>query len=84
MRESIDKIDLSDESAIMQSFQANKSMKVPMNDTAAIQETVLLASNPKLAGIANMTAGAQNDTINGLLNEMNLSHQQLMEIQKIN
>jgi len=29
-----------------------------MNDTAGFYETVLLASNPKFAGLANMTAGA--------------------------
>jgi hypothetical protein len=44
-----------------------------MNDTAGFQETVLLASNPKFNGIANMTAGAQNETLNALLNDLNLS-----------
>ena len=48
-------------------------MKVPMNDTVGFQETVLLAPNPKLNGIANMTVGAQNETINALLNDLNIS-----------
>lgn len=55
-----------------------------MNDTAGFQETVLFASNPKLNGIANMTAGAQNETLNALLTDLNLSQQKIEEIKRIN